>query len=255
MPIITLLTDFGYRDPFVGIMKGVILGIAPEAQIVDLTHGIPAQDIAQGALALGQSYEYFPRGTVHVAVVDPGVGSDRRGIVIETGGYLFVGPDNGIFSTILEAHGLSYFAYHITQPQYMLQQPGPTFHGRDVFAPVAAWLARGVPASEMGPRIENPVAIERAKPVVETTGVHGDVVAVDSFGNAITNISGDEVAGLATVRVKGIDAPLVESYSEGLDGALCALVNSSGLLELFVYKGSASAEFEIKVGTKVIVGA
>jgi S-adenosylmethionine hydrolase len=259
--LITLTTDFGYRDPFVGMMKGVILGINPEAVITDITHGISAHDVREAALVIGGAHGYFPPETVHVVVVDPGVGSARRPVLVEAGGQFFVGPDNGVFTVVVEEHGKGARVIHITREDLFIRSPGRTFDGRDVFAPVAAWLSRGESPDELGMPVEDYVALAIPKPVAGEASIEGEVIHIDRFGNAITNIRGGDLRALTgdpsalRVRVWGREADIVGFYSEGsgTGGALHALINSGGLLEIFVFMGNASRELGIGVGERVAV--
>jgi S-adenosylmethionine hydrolase len=260
-PIITLTTDFGYRDPFVGIMKGVILNINPVVQIVDITHGISPQNIMQAAFAIEMSFAAFPHKTIHVVVVDPGVGSSRRPILVVTDYHYLVGPDNGVFSKIFDLTE-SLKVIHITAEHYVLPQRNSTFHGRDVFAPVAAWLSKGVNVSNFGDLITDymtipaPTLIMPAKNIIE-----GTVIYIDSFGNVITNIQTQKLDelfksnpnGKLKVLVKDKEAPIKNYYSQDEDKGLYSLINSFGYLELFVRNGNASSNFGIAVGEKVVV--
>ena len=257
--IITLTTDFGYKDPFVGEMKGVILSINPDAVVVDLTHDINPQDIEQGAFIIGTSHRYFPKGTVHVAVVDPGVGSARRAVIIEADGDYFVGPDNGIFSYIVSSivsSSKNLKAVHITEERYMLSKDSPTFQGRDLFAPVAAWLSKGIALEEFGPVIHDLNTVPIPEPVVESAVVRGNVIYIDRFGNAITNITMNDLSGLGEnyiVEIKGREVRTLKYYSEASGNDLNCLINSSGHLELFVNRGNASERFSIYKGERVVV--
>ena len=185
MKIITLLTDFGLADPYVGIMKGVILAINPDVKIIDITHGIPAQDVREAAFIVNEYYPYFGDGAVHLAVVDPTVGSERRPLILSRDGQSFVGPDNGIFSHLIRGNEE---IYEITNRDFMLRDISSTFHGRDVFAPVAAHLAAGVQASAFGPVVENPVYLADIFPDIVNGVLTGEVARLDRFGNATTNI-------------------------------------------------------------------
>lgn len=182
--IITLTTDFGTRDGFVGIMKGVILSIAPETRIVDIGHWVRPQDVLEGQFLLIRAVPYFSKGVIHVAVIDPDVGTSRRPIVVASEGMFFVGPDNGLFTPWLEGADV----YHLTNTRYFLDKPSATFHGRDIFAPVAAYLAKGVSPAEMGERIDDPVRLEIPKPKIKKGTIRGEVIHIDYFGNLITNI-------------------------------------------------------------------
>ena len=184
--LITLTTDFGLRDPFVGIMKGVVLSICPSARLVDLTHEIPPQDVLAGGLALEAAAPFFPAGTVHLAVVDPGVGTTRRAIAIRAGGFYLVGPDNGLFTFALDGDGWT--AVALTAPEYRLANVSRTFHGRDVFAPAAAYLASGVPLERLGPTVSDPERLRRPACRLEDGELVGEVLDADRFGNLRTSI-------------------------------------------------------------------
>jgi S-adenosylmethionine hydrolase len=243
--IVTLTTDFGTRDPFVGAMKGVMLSIHPEVRIVDITHGISPHDIGEAAFVLRESCPYFPAGTIHVAVVDPGVGSARRAIIVETERYCFVGPDNGLFGWLGET-GTVRRVVTVTNRDLMRPKVSATFHGRDVFAPAAAHLAKGMVVSAFGPEVTDWVRLELPEPKIEGARLFGRVVRVDRFGNAITNVSeeafrafaGDGAfeIGAGTVRF----GEIVRSYASVSDGEPLALFGSSGVLEVSVNGGRAS---------------
>lgn len=255
--IITLTTDFGYKDPFVGEMKGVILSINPSATVVDITHGIEPHKIEEGAFVIDSSYKYFPSGTIHIAVVDPGVGSERRPIIVESGDHLFVGPDNGIFSYVL-SFSKKIKVIHITEERYMLSKDSPTFQGRDVFSSVAAWLSKGVKPEEFGCVIDNYKRFKIPLPIIEGDGISGEIIYADRFGNAITNIREGDLQGLGekfSVEIKGKIVRTVKNYSQSPDKNLYCLINSSGHLEFFVNMDSASRLFDINKGEKVKVFA
>ncbi|MCS7222098.1 MAG: SAM-dependent chlorinase/fluorinase [Anaerolineae bacterium] len=260
MPIITLTTDFGLQDAYVGAMKGVILSISPEVTIVDISHGIPPQAITQGAFVLAAAVPYFPEGTVHVVVVDPGVGSQRRPIAVQTPRAIFVAPDNGVLTPILRSNtseGTPVTVVHLTRREYWLPQVSYTFHGRDIFAPVAAYLARGVPITSLGEPIDDPVILDLPQPRRMPDGsLQGQVVYVDQFGNLVTNIPAKwldravqwqiEVAGQT---VEGLS----RTYSDVPGGHLLALIGSTGALELAVREGNAARTLGIGVGEPVRV--
>lgn len=187
MKIIALLTDFGYKDNFVGIMKGVILGINPQVNLVDISHGVKPQSIFEAYFLLKNSYKFFPKGTIFVAVVDPGVGSKRKSILIETNDYFFIGPDNGIFS-FLESHEIKNIV-HLTNKEYFLKPVSSTFHGRDIFAPAAGFLSKGVSPEELGTLIKSIKRVEIPKPRIEKDKLVGEIIYIDGFGNLISNIS------------------------------------------------------------------
>ncbi|MCK5526083.1 MAG: SAM-dependent chlorinase/fluorinase [Candidatus Latescibacteria bacterium] len=243
--IVTLTTDFGTRDPFVGAMKGVMLGIHPDVRIVDIAHEIPPRDIVEAAFVLRESCPYFPAGTIHVAVVDPGVGSERRALIVETERYWFVGPDNGLFGWLDET-GTVRRVVAITNRDLMRPEVSATFHGRDVFAPAAAHLSKGIKVSAFGPKVSDWVRLEFPQPKIEGDRLLGRVVRVDRFGNAITNISeetfwafaGDGAfeIGAGAVRLREI----ARSYASVSEGEPLALFGSSGVLEVSVHGGPAS---------------
>jgi S-adenosyl-L-methionine hydrolase (adenosine-forming) len=252
MKTITLTTDFGLADWFVGTMKGVILRTAPNAPVVDLTHGIAPGDIRAGAFALAAAYRYFPAGTIHVAVVDPGVGSERAGVVIETENYHFVGPDNGVFSFALRGERLR-SVHRLENPKFQLTEVSRTFHGRDIFAPAAAHLSRGVPAGQFGPRVHDLVQLAWPEPVATSSGLRGEVVHLDHFGNAITNLPASRVlaSGATRVTVGGKSVPLRECYADVPRGKPVAVIGSSGLLEVAVSGGNAAKSLKLKCGSRV----
>jgi S-adenosyl-L-methionine hydrolase (adenosine-forming) len=245
--VISLTTDFGLEDPYVGVMKGVILSVNPEGRIVDLSHGIPSHDVLAGALALLASCEYFPLGTVHVAVVDPGVGSQRRPILAVTEKYAFVGPDNGLFGPVFRRLKPVRF-FELTEERYFHSPISRTFHGRDIFAPVAAHLSLGTPPEKFGPVIEDFVQLEWPSPRQIGKGrISGEVLRADKFGNLITNISAEDLAqnGISLSRIvirigKHWVTRMCLSYAEALPGEPFAIMGSSGLLEISVKQASAA---------------
>ena len=257
MSVITLTTDFGTRDWFVGAMKGVILGIAPPARVVDVTHEIPTGDIRTGAFALGAACRFFPEGTVHVAVVDPGVGSRRKGIIVQTDAAVFVGPDNGVLSRALAEARIK--AIHALENQaYFLKPVSRTFHGRDIFAPVAAHLSRGVPIRKFGPAVSNFARLTWPQPRRQRVGIEGEVIHIDHFGNAITNLEADLVRklGRSVCEIRGRHrrvCPVKAFYQAVAPGKPVALVGSSDLLEIAVNGSSAEAALGLKVGTRVLL--
>lgn len=259
-PIVTLLTDFGVGDPFVGIMKGVILGIAPDARIVDLAHEVPGYDILGAAFLLHSAWRYFPPGSVHVVVVDPGVGSPRRGLAVEAGGHLFVAPDNGVLTYVLSGTPTAR-AVELTAQEYFLRPVSASFHGRDVFAPVAAHLARGVPLARLGRAVKDPVRLELPGAEERAGALHGEVIRVDRFGNLITSIDAVTLAafapgGAAGVRVHVGGRPagaVCGFFAQAGPGGSGALVGSAGHLEVFVNQGSAAERFGAGRGTPVVV--
>ncbi|HKY72477.1 MAG TPA: SAM-dependent chlorinase/fluorinase [Nitrospira sp.] len=246
--IITLLTDFGDRDWFVASMKGVILSINPQATIVDLSHHVPSHDIQDGAYVWESCYRYFPDGTIHVAVVDPGVGTDRRPLVAKSARYFFCAPDNGLLTHVFEQEG-SLEVREIENKQYRLEAEGHTFDGRDVFAPAAAWLTKQQPFASYGRLVADAHRFALTQPHWEETALVGEVVYVDVFGNLITNVSWRHVKEVREItkrpnpliRIAGqsIDG-LVASYAEGEPGSPGALINSDGRLEIYCKEASAS---------------
>jgi S-adenosylmethionine hydrolase len=252
MPIITLTTDFGLADGYVGAMKGVILGLCPDARLVDLSHDIAAQNVAQAAYVLAAAAPYFAAGTIHLAVVDPGVGSARRPLVVQTDRALCVGPDNGLFSPFLVEPGAR--AWELTRPEFWLPRVSRTFHGRDMFAPVAAHLARGVLPQQMGRAMTDPVRLPLAEPVHFADGrVTGQVIYADRFGNLITNVPAAWVAGcgwqieIAGQQIAGVRA----AYADAERDALLALVSSGGTVEIAVREGSAATRLGVGAGAAV----
>ena len=248
--VVTLLTDFGERDYFVASMKGVILGINPQARIVDLSHQIEPHQTEAAAYLLKSSYRYFPDGTVHLAVVDPGVGTARRALLVSTSRYHFVAPDNGLLSYIYKDE-LSVEVRQIENKQYRLDSDGATFDGRDLFAPAAAWLTKGQSPGSFGRMIQDYVRLPIPEPSVESRVLIGRIVYVDHFGNLISNIGTYHLRELQGVTRRAevalrignatIDG-LVRSYAAGPKGAPAALINSNGQVEIFLQEGSA-AEF------------
>jgi len=260
-PLLTLTTDFGDKDPFAGIMKGVILSINPSVQIIDITHNIGPQNVLEAAFTLEMGYNSFPHKTVHVVVVDPDVGSDRRPLLVVTDYHYYIGPDNGIFSRIYSMTE-TLAVYHVTAEHYFSSQRSSTFHGRDVFAPAAAWFSKGVDAAKFGDLISDYVTLQLPVPAITTeNSAAGEILYVDRFGNLMTNISIQNIKDLMNstgkkglrVEMKGMDAPLKKFYSSGEEKKLFCLINSFGYLELFVNKGNASGTFSVTVGEKVSV--
>ncbi len=241
--LIVLLTDFGLKDHYVGVMKGVISGVCPEARLVDLTHEIPPQDVRAGAFVLGVAYRYFPEGTIFLGVVDPGVGTSRKGLLIEAGGYYFVGPDNGLFTWVVKKEGLS-LAVELSNKSYFRPEISRTFHGRDIFAPVAAHLARGVPLLDFGPELKEIVMLPWPEPKEEGLFLRGAVIYVDRFGNLITNISEEKLrCPPKKVLYQGREIPFFETYGLAPYGEPLALIGSEGFLEIAVSGGSAAERF------------
>jgi S-adenosylmethionine hydrolase len=255
--IVTLTTDFGLKDPYVAEMKAAILCICPSAVIVDVTHEVEKFDVRMGAYVLSSAVPYFPMGTVHVAVVDPGVGTQRRSILIQTRQGFFVGPDNGLLVMAAEKQGIM-AVHEIANPKLMLPQVSNTFHGRDIFAPAAAHLTNGVRPSEFGPEIRDFVKPPFAK-VTRSKGVLiGEVLHVDNFGNIITNIAGKEMANFpskATINVKlprsKLKLELHKTYGETKLGEILALTGSHDYFEIAVNQGNAAEKLKAKPGDKI----
>jgi S-adenosylmethionine hydrolase len=257
VPIIGLLTDFGLRDHYVGAMKGAILSICPQAVLVDVLHEVPRHDVEAGAFALDAAYPHFPEGTVFAAVVDPGVGTSRRPIAVSAGGWLFVGPDNGVFTFVLDAHPGA--RVHLLADARLRREPvSAVFHGRDLFGPAAARLALGFPIEQAGPAVSDAVRLSLPPKLRRGGGWDGAVVRVDGFGNLTTNILAGDLAvaageGAVEVRVGARVLPFVATYGDVASGEPCALMGSSGRLEIAVNGGRADALLGASRGTRVSV--
>lgn len=262
---IALLTDFGYRDHYAGVMKGVIAAIAPAASVIDITHGIPPQDIVAGALVLRQSWRFFAPRTIFVAVVDPGVGTQRLPLAIETRtGACFVGPDNGLLWPAADAAGIKRIV-ELRSPRYRLPQVSATFHGRDIFAPAAAWLARGVAVAALGPAVTGITRLDLTAGIEESArALTGTVVYVDTFGNFVTNLDRARVEGFVArfrgcrllVRIKRrVSVEIRRAYGDVPVGAPLATFGSFDLLEIAVRDGSAADYFGAGAGTPVTLRA
>ena len=256
--VIALLSDFGLRDHYAGTMKGVILRIAPDSILVDLTHDIPAHDILQGSLQLAAACRYFPAATIFLCVVDPGVGSGRRAIAVAAGGFRFVAPDNGLLTSALAAHAPDQIV-ELTERRYALPAISRTFEGRDRFAPAAAWLARGIALTELGSPLESYVRLAIPAPSVEEAIMRGQVVLVDRFGNIVTNIERGVLESFAagravTVSIAGqaVSGP-VETYAEIGPGVAAALFGSSDHLEIALNGASAADRLGIRAGDAILV--
>ena len=256
-----MTTDFGYDGPFVGVMKGVIYTINPHVNIVDLSHNIHPQNIQEAAFTIGMNYSYFPKKSIHIVVVDPGVGSERRPLLVYADGHFFLGPDNGVFSYLYKHASKDLQVIHITSEHLFLKKDSPTFQGRDVFSPCAAWLSTGLEINKFGETITDyhnvqlPAAVRQSALLIQ-----GEVLFTDRFGNAITNITRTDMDDLRSVQagdikisLKSKDIQLREYYSQAAARGMSALVNSSGHLEIFIYKGSAATEYNILPGDEVKV--
>jgi S-adenosylmethionine hydrolase len=243
--IITLLTDFGTADGYVGEMKGRLSSLAPGATLMDIAHDVPAGDVAAGCHALGRVWRTFPAGTVHLAVVDPGVGSARRALAVEAGGQFFVAPDNGLLSDVFAAAAA--VTVHLPIPQGASR----TFHGRDVFAPVAARLATGASLAELGEAITDPVRLKPPVLEVEGTDLVGEVLHVDRFGTLITNLPLERVARAATVKLGGRGFQLGATFADVPPGEPVAFIGSGGTVEIAVRDGRADVVLGLSRGTEV----
>jgi S-adenosylmethionine hydrolase len=261
MTVITLMTDFGVKDGNVGVMKGVIWGICPTAQVSDLSHMIQAQNIREAGYILGRSVPYFPEGSIHVVVVDPGVGTERRPMAAQIGDWFYVGPDNGIITAWLERADQENWQtefVELNQPQYWLQNVSHVFHGRDIFSPVAAHLAKGVPLSVLGSPLNDPVRLELPKPERTENGWQGEVIHIDHFGNVSTNIRVENLGDALqekeniSIRLNGIEINgMVNTFGERSVGDLVALIGSTGNLGIAVVNGNAQQKLGTKVGDRV----
>jgi S-adenosylmethionine hydrolase len=257
--ITTLTTDFGLKDPYVAEMKGTILSICPNTTIVDVTHEIAKFNTRMGAYVLASAAQYFPKNSVHVVVVDPGVGTNRRPIVIKTTQGFFVGPDNGILVLAAEKQGIIRI-HKLSNPQLMLSEVSNTFHGRDIFAPAAAHLLNGVKPEEFGPEIREAAKPEFAKIKRKNGVLVGEVLHVDGFGNIITNISEEEVAQSHVEGSISVELPswklklkLCKAYSETNPREPLALIGSHNFLEIALNQGNAAKKFKTKIGDKITV--
>jgi S-adenosylmethionine hydrolase len=259
MPILTLTTDFGNKDGFIGTLKGVIWSICPSAQIADISHEISPQNVLAGAFALWRAYPFFPEETVHVAVVDPGVGTSRRPIAAHLGTYTFVGPDNGLFTPMFEdaeKNGWRLETVHLKEAKYFRPEVSATFHGRDIFAPVAAHLANGVPLANLGPAILDPVRLSMPKPEKTTRGWLAHVTVIDIFGNCTTDLPAAVLTEREriTFHLRGHEVRgLAASYGHEQPGELIALVDSENYVEIAVVNGSAALKLGAQVGELVEV--
>jgi hypothetical protein len=257
---LAIITDFGYRDHYAGAMKGVIASIAPGAAVIDITHGIPAQSVVAGAIALRESWRYFPARTVFLAVVDPGVGTARAPIAIETrAGARMVGPDNGLLWLAANQAGIKRIV-KLTSPRHRLTSVSATFHGRDIFAPAAAYLWRGTPISALGPAIRSIVRLDLPRPVECAGELRGEVIYVDGFGNLVSNIDRQMAAEFGSrfrhkslsVRIKrGAAMRLLDAYADAPKGTPLATFGSFGLLEVAIRDGNAAAHFAAGAGASV----
>ena len=258
--IITLTTDYGTNDHLVGSMKGVILGINSEVQVVDITHAVAPHDILDAALIINDASRYFPSRTVHVVVVDPGVGTERRPLLVTAGSQYYIAPDNGVLSLIYEREKDALTVRQITAEHYFLQPLSRTFHGRDVFAPVAAWFCKAWQSASFGEEIEDYVRLSVPKPKADGNVTKGIVLRVDTFGNLLTNLTPDEIPALITsdakVRIKIGNKEinhLSQTFADGAAAEAIALIGSNGALEISVNKGHAAKALGVNRGSEVTV--
>ncbi|SHE72669.1 hypothetical protein SAMN05443144_10342 [Fodinibius roseus] len=253
--VITLTTDFGLRDYYVSAMKAVMLGIAPEARLIDVSHDIPSQDIMAGSWVLKNSAMLFPSKTVHTVVVDPGVGTERHPIALQVEDQYFVGPDNGIFSLLTSDR--DYSAVCLTRQQYLRDSPSSTFHGRDIFAPAAAHLSRGVPLGELGEPLDELVSYRWMQPIADKDGVQGTVIHIDKFGNLITNIPQvliKEVVEGKEVKIyigNVILNDISNTFGSVAEGEPVAYIGSAGMLEIGINKGDAEEMLGVQKGAQI----
>lgn len=258
--IITLLTDFGLKDPYVGAMKGVILSICPNANIIDISHEVRKFDIRQGAYILASTAPLFPKGTIHIGVVDPGVGTTRKPIIIETKKSFYIGPDNGLLTLAALKEGIKKVV-HIANRKYMLPHVSYTFHGRDIFAPAAAHLANGVPIEEFGPILKKYETLSFSKPKIHKNRIEGEIIYIDDFGNVVTNIYRDilekiDINERKIIKIQFNDRTekilkICEAYNEVKEGDFLAIIGSGDFLEISINQGNAAKKLNIKEGTKI----
>jgi hypothetical protein len=261
--IIALMTDYGYKDPYVGVLKGVIKSINPDAEIIDLTHGVERHNILEATVMLAVSARYFPRNTIFVVVVDPGVGGERKSIVIETNNYILVGPDNGCLSLLAEIDGIKR-VFDVSNSRYRLPVVSSTFHGRDIFAPVAAWISRGIPLEEIGVELKPDeivrMKIEKPRVDLENRVVEASILYIDVYGNIMTNIDESllqqvKPALWSSIQISNYsrvyECKYVPSFSWVREGELACYINSWGYFEIAVFKGDASRLLGVRQGERL----
>ncbi len=257
-PIVALLTDFGTRDHYVGAMKGVVLGLCPEAALVDISHDVPAHDVLTAGLELAAAYRYFPAGTVFLAVVDPGVGSARRGLAAEAGEHRFVAPDNGVLTAVFQ-DAPPKRVVELTERRYARPTVSRTFEGRDRFAPAAAWLAKGIQLTALGRPLGGYLTVDIPLPQTEDGRIAGEVLRIDKFGNLVTNIDRKAFEGLCRGGAIQIEAGgqsigrVVETYADIGPGEVCALIGSTDHLEIAANSTSAAGGLSLDRGAQVVV--
>ena len=253
--IITLMSDFGSQDYYVSAMKAVILGISPDVRLVDISHDLPPQDIMAGAWVLKNTAFLYPPGTIHLAVIDPGVGSSRRPVLVQVRDQLFVGPNNGLFSLVVESQ--EHRVFELSNKRFWRDTVSPTFHGRDIFAPVAAWLSIGEVPQQFGSELRELTTYRWAKPIADEEGVQGWVMHIDRYGNLITNIPESYIRKYeqqSTFKIyvgNTILKHISVSFSEVTDGEAVALIGSSGMLEIAINKGNAERMLGVEKGAPV----
>jgi len=253
MPIITLLTDFGYQDGFVGTMKGVLLSINPAVQIIDIAHDLSPGDINSGAFVLAHTYSYFPAKTINVVIVDPGVGSDRRALCVQTDNYYFVAPDNGVLKWIFKDNPDANVV-ELSQKKYFLENISNTFHGRDIFAPVAAYLSKGINISQFGNIIKDYNKGTLPKYIIAKNKILGEIIHIDRFGNLISNISAKDFSRDKIERIKlprHILYTINNSYNQLPDKQPFAITGSHGSIEIAIYDNNAANVLNYKIGTPI----
>jgi S-adenosyl-L-methionine hydrolase (adenosine-forming) len=254
--MITLTTDFGLRDPYVAEMKGAILTINPKAMLIDITHNVEKFNIRMGSFMLASAAPYFPKGTTHLVIVDPGVGTERRGIVVQTKRGFFVGPDNGVLMLAAQSQGIESI-YELSNPNLMFPQTSNTFHGRDIFAPAAAYIDRGTQPRDFGSEIKDPV-LPHFSVVEQIRGVlNGEILYIDGFGNVIFNIKEKIMPNSPVISIKlpqvSLKLKFCKTYGEATTGEPIVLVGSDGFVELALNQGSAAEKFNLKVGDKIAI--
>ncbi len=250
--MIALLTDFGTKDYFVGAMKGVIFSINERANVVDITHEIPPQDISAAGFTLRACYKNFPPKTIFVAVVDPGVGSARRAILVETESYYFVAPDNGLLSLVFDREK-NFVVYELANEKYFAENVSRTFHGRDIFAPVAAHLSKGVAPNECGTKIENFIRLKNSKPEkISEKIITAEIIHIDRFGNLITNLTKNDLPENFTLEIGGRAISRLQNFfAEADTGELFLIAGSAGFLEVAAFQASAKEILRLEVGAKI----
>ena len=256
--LITLTSDFGLKDPFVGMMKGVIHTINNEITIIDISHGIDSQDILAAAFIIYNSFNYFPKKTIHIVVVDPGVGTSRRPILVKAFDHYFIGPDNGVLSHVISGDNNAVI-YEITEERYFLRSIGNTFHGRDIFAPVAGWLSKGCEPDNFGNIISDHIRIDNRMPFYDNGILKGEIIYIDRFGNLFSNISSSDIAeqrprlydSAISIRLNDYEFSLRKCYAEAEVGETAAVINSIGLLEIYLFMGNAAEKINARIGDGV----